>query len=652
MVELTVRKVSEEVIEFSVDLTTWRKLSNRFFQIGFYNLNMNILGISAYYHDSAAALIRSGEIIAAAQEERFTRKKHDARFPQAAISYCLQEGKLSLAQVDYVVFYDKPLVKFERLLETYLAYAPKGFISFLQSMPIWLKEKLYLKSILKQELAKLGMVKTGALPPLLFTEHHQAHAASAFYPSPFNTAGILCLDGVGEWATTSVWLGQDNQLIPQWQINFPHSLGLLYSAFTYFTGFKVNSGEYKLMGLAPYGEPKYVSTILDKLIHVRPDGTFQLNMRYFNYAVGLTMTNAAFNKLFDGPPRVPEAPLTQREFDLARSIQVVTEDIVLRLARTIRGELGVEYLCLAGGVALNCVANGKILQEQIFKDIWIQPAAGDAGGAVGAALSVWYEYLGNNRLVSQTDQMKGAYLGPQARLEDIRHFLQTIAAPYQELTEPELLQQVAQLLAAEKVIGWYQGRMEFGPRALGNRSILGDPRSPQMQSVMNLKIKYRESFRPFAPSVLHERVNDYFELNGASPYMLLVAEIKSALRKPMTPAQQQLFGIDKLNIPRSSLPAITHLDYSARIQTVHSATNPRYHALLKQFEQLTGCPVLVNTSFNVRGEPIVCTPQEAYQCFMRTEMDYLVLENFLLAKVTQPRTKEKNETWQREFELD
>jgi carbamoyltransferase len=612
---------------------------------------MNILGISAYYHDSAAALIADGQIIAAAQEERFTRKKHDPRFPLHAIRYCLETGQVSLQNVNYVVFYDKPLVKFERLLETYLGYAPKGFRSFVQAMPIWLKEKLYLKTLLKQELSALLTVPQASLPPLLFTEHHQAHAASAFYPSPFPRAGVLCLDGVGEWATTSVWLGEDNRLIPQWQIDFPHSLGLLYSAFTYFTGFKVNSGEYKLMGLAPYGEPKYVQTILDNLMDLQEDGTFQLNMRYFNYATGLTMTNRKFDKLFGGPPRPREGLLTQREMDIARSIQVVTEEVVLRLARTLQRELQVDYLCLAGGVALNCVANGRILRENLFKDIWIQPAAGDAGGALGAALSGWYQYLNQPRSTNEMDSMQGAYLGPQFQTEAIRSYLDSIQASYEYLPEAELLPKVAQILAQEQVVGWLHGRMEFGPRALGGRSILGDPRSPKMQSVMNLKIKYRESFRPFAPSVLYDRVSDYFELDQASPYMLLVADVKPELRSSLTAEQQQLFGIEKLNIPRSTLPAITHLDYSARIQTVHPQTNPRYYALLQQFEAETGCAVLVNTSFNVRGEPLVCSPQEAYQCFMRTEMDYLVLENFLLAKSKQPQWV-KDEAWQQEFELD
>ena len=611
---------------------------------------MNILGISAYYHDSAAALIRSGEIIAAAQEERFSRKKHDASFPNHAIRSCLEIGQVSLADLDYVVFYDKPLVKFERLLETYLGFAPKGFRSFVQAMPIWLKEKLYLKSVLKKELAALS-TSSSKLPPLLFTEHHQAHAASAFFPSPFQRAGVLCLDGVGEWATTSVWLGEDNHLTPQWEIDFPHSLGFLYSAFTYFTGFKVNSGEYKLMGLAPYGEPKYVQTILDHLIDLKEDGTFQLDMRYFNYAVGLTMTNRKFDKLFGGPPRPREGTLTQREMDIARSIQAVTEEVVLRLVRNVHKELGVDYLCLAGGVALNCVANGRILRENLLKDIWIQPAAGDAGGALGAALSVWHEYQDKPRAVNQVDSMQGAYLGPQSSDTDIRTYLDSINAPYEYLPDDELLPKLAQILSDENVVGWFHGRMEFGPRALGGRSILGDPRSTKMQSVMNLKIKFRESFRPFAPSILQDRVSDYFEMEHISPYMLLVADVKPEFRLPLTESQQKLFGIEKLNVSRSTLPAITHLDYSARIQTVHSETNPRYHALLKQFEALTGCPILVNTSFNVRGEPLVCTPQDAYQCFMRTEMDYLVLENCLLSKHNQP-VWAKDEAWKQEFELD
>jgi carbamoyltransferase len=612
---------------------------------------MNILGISAYYHDSAAALLRDGELVAAAQEERFSRKKHDARFPTHATEYCLAEGNVALQEIDYVVFYDKPLVKFDRLLETYLAYAPRGFRSFLAAMPIWLKEKLYLKKLLRDELATIAGCKVKELPRLMFTEHHQAHAASAFFPSPFERAAVLCMDGVGEWATASVWLGEGQSLTPQWEIDFPHSLGMLYSAFTYFTGFKVNSGEYKLMGLAPYGEPKYTDRILDKLLDLKDDGTFRLNMRYFNYTTGLTMTNTQFDGLFGGPPRKPESSVTQREMDIASSIQAATEEIVLRLGRTLHDELNVDYLCLAGGVALNCVANGRLLREGPFEDIWIQPAAGDAGGAVGAALAIWHEYLEKPRAVNTTDTMSGAYLGPRFSKENIRSYLDSIGASYTELDDGELMPRLANILAEDSVVGWFQGRMEFGPRALGGRSILGDPRSQTMQKVMNLKIKYRESFRPFAPSVLADRVSDYFELDRRSPYMLLVAPVKDEIRIAMTDDQEKLFGIDKLNVPRSQIPAITHVDYSARIQTVHEDTNPRYYDLLKHFETRTGCPLLVNTSFNVRGEPIVCTPEDAYRCFMRTEMDYLVLENFLLAKGDQPQW-EQDDSWKDEFELD
>jgi carbamoyltransferase len=611
----------------------------------------NILGISAYYHDSAAALLRNGEIIGAAQEERFSRKKHDARFPGHAIQYCLTDGEVKLCDLDYIVFYDKPLVKFDRLLETYLSYAPKGFRSFLAAMPIWLKEKLYLKNLLRKELATIGNCKTKDLPPLMFTEHHQAHAASAFFPSPFEKAAVLCMDGVGEWATTSVWIGEGNTLRPQWEIDFPHSLGLLYSAFTYFTGFKVNSGEYKLMGLAPYGEPKYMDLILKELLSVKDDGTFHMDMRYFNYATGLTMTNQRFDRLFGGPPRKPESPVTQREMDIAASIQAVTEEVVLRLAKTVHEELATAYLCLAGGVALNCVANGRLLREGPYKDIWIQPAAGDAGGAIGAASALWHEYLEKPRQVNGGDTMVGAYLGPRFSETEIQAYLDSVNARYVHLVDHELMPKLVEIIAEEHVVGWFQGRMEFGPRALGGRSIIGDARSPKMQSVMNLKIKYRESFRPFAPSVLAEQVSGVFDLDRASPYMLLVAPIKEDLRIPMTEAQKQLFGIEKLMVPRSQLPAITHVDYSARIQTVHRETNPRYYDLLKHFEQHTGCPVLVNTSFNVRGEPIVCTPEDAYRCFMRTEMDYLVLENFLLAKSDQPHW-ERDDSWKDEFELD
>ncbi len=613
-----------------------------------------ILGISAYYHDSAAAIVSDGHIVAAAQEERFTRIKQDSNFPAKAIAYCLSEAKIELKDITYIVFYDKPLVKFERLLETYLSYAPRGFQSFISAMPIWLKDKLFLKANLRRELAALGQIKQKALPPLLFTEHHQSHAASAFFPSPFERAAVLCLDGVGEWATSSLWLGDGHKLIPQWELDFPHSLGLLYSAFTYYTGFKVNSGEYKLMGLAPYGEPQYVKLILDELIDLKEDGTFRLNMKYFNYPTGLTMTNKAFDKLFNGPPRKAESEITQREMDLAASIQVVTEKIVLRLAQTAHTELGVDYLCLAGGVALNCVANGKILRQSPFKDIWIQPAAGDAGGALGAALSVWHEYLANpTQKVQGADNMQGSYLGPRFSTSNITSYLDSINAPYDVLADSELSSQLAQILASENVVGWFQGRMEFGPRALGGRSIIGDARSPKMQSIMNLKIKYRESFRPFAPVVKAGKAHEWFDFapEKTSPYMLIVADVKKEKHLAMDDAQSQLFGIDKLHVPRSTIPAVTHVDYSARIQTVHAETNPRFYDLLEKFEQKTQCPVLINTSFNVRGEPIVCTPEDAYRCFMRTEMDYLVLENVILKKNNQPLWEETKD-WKEEFALD
>lgn len=612
---------------------------------------MNLIGISAHYHDSAAALIRDGRIVAAAQEERFTRKKHDPDFPAHAIRYCLQEAGLTLADIDGVVYYDKPLIKFERLLETYLAYAPSGFVSFIKAMPVWLKDKLYLKQTLKKELAKLGGCKEAEVPPLLFTEHHQAHAASAFFPSPFEKAAVLCMDGVGEWATTSVWLGEGNQLTPLWEINFPHSLGMLYSAFTYYTGFKVNSGEYKLMGLAPYGEPKYVDLILDKLIDLKEDGSFRMDMQYFNYATGLTMTNDRFAELFGGPARQPESAISQKEMDIARSIQAVTEEIVLRLGRTVHRELGVDHLCLAGGVALNCVSNGRLLREGPFKEIWIQPAAGDAGGAIGCALAAYYAKSGAARVPEAGDSMQGSYLGPRYAADEIRRQLDEYGAVYRELDDTEFFDQVSDVLADEKVVGWFQGRMEFGPRALGGRSIIGDPRSRNMQSVMNLKIKYRESFRPFAPSVRAEKVGEWFEQESASPYMLIVAPVREDKRIAMTAEEEKLFGIDKLNVPRSQIPAVTHVDYSARIQTIHQQTNPRYYRLIEAFEAKTGCPVLINTSFNVRGEPIVCTPQDAYRCFMRTEMDYLVIENFVLAKSDQPAW-EGDESWKDEFQLD
>lgn len=610
-----------------------------------------ILGISAFYHDSAAALIGDGELLAAAQEERFSRKKHDPAFPAHAIAYCLDEAGIRLADVHSIVFYDKPLLKFERLLETYLSYAPRGFKSFMTAIPVWIKEKLFLKKMLKQELSAVSGLTESALPTLLFTEHHQSHAASAFYPSPYERAAVMCLDGVGEWATTSVWVGDQNQLTPQWEIDFPHSLGLLYSAFTYYTGFRVNSGEYKLMGLAPYGEPVYVDLILDNLLDLKEDGTFRLNMDYFGYATGLTMTNNRFAKLFGQAAREPEAELTQREMDIARSIQAVTEEIVLRLARTVHQETGLDNLCLAGGVALNCVANGRLLREGPFKSIWIQPAAGDAGGAIGAALSAYHEYEGQSRKVQAGDAMKGAYLGPSYDARAIREYLDKVGAVYQELSDEPLFTTLAEQLEQEKVIGWFAGRMEFGPRALGGRSIIGDARSKKMQSVMNLKIKYRESFRPFAPLIKHDKVSEWFDHEGPSPYMLIVAPVKASKRTLMSDEQAKLFGIDKLNVPRSEIPAVTHVDYSARLQTVHPETNPRFYNLLDTFEQKTGCPVLVNTSFNVRGEPIVNTPEDAYRCFMRTEMDFLVLENFLIDKTQQPNWQESAD-WKQEFELD
>ncbi len=612
---------------------------------------MRILGISAYYHDSAAALIVDGEIVAAAQEERFTRRKHDPRFPRHALAYCLREGGIGIRDLAGMVFYDKPLLKFERLLETQIAFAPRGLRQFATSIPVWLREKLNLRSLLRREFAAAGGCKDGELPPLYFSQHHQAHAASAFFVSPFQRAGVLCMDGVGEWATTSVWLGEDHHLTAQWEIDFPHSLGLFYSAFTSFAGFKVNSGEYKLMGLAPYGEPRYVQSILDNLIDIKDDGTFRLNLDYFEYTTGLTMTNERFHALFGGPPRQAETRLTQREMDLAASIQKVTEEIVLRLARTVHRELAVDYLCLAGGVALNCVANGRVLREGPFRDLWIQPAAGDAGGALGAALLLWHQYHGKPRRVRADDAMRGAFLGPSFSDAEIRTQLDAAGAVYRREEEAELVDRVARWLAEEAVIGWFQGRMEFGPRALGGRSILGDPRSPKMQSVMNLKIKYRESFRPFAPAVLAECVSDYFELDRSSPYMLVVAPIRKELRIALTPEQQELTGIEKLNAPRSTLPAVTHVDHSARVQTVHRETNPRFHALLQRFKALTGCGALVNTSFNVRGEPIVCTPAEAYQCFMRTDMDYLALGDYLLTKAEQPR-RVRDDSWTNEFEPD
>ena len=614
---------------------------------------MYILGISAFYHDSAACLVHEGEIIAAAQEERFTRKKHDSSFPHHAVRFCLAQAGIKITDVKYLVFYDKPLVKFERLLETYVGFSPKGIQSFLAAMPVWLKEKLFLRKLLQKEvLTCVEGVDQAQLPELLFGEHHESHAASAFFASPYQKAGVLCMDGVGEWATTSAWLGEGNTLTPLWEIPFPHSLGLLYSAFTYYTGFKVNSGEYKVMGLAPYGEPKYVKAIYEHLLDLKPDGTFRMNMEYFNYCTGLTMTSRKFDEVFGGPPRQPESKLSQREMDLARSIQEVTEEVMLRLSRTMHRETGVDYLCMAGGVALNCVGNGRVLREGPFKGIWIQPAAGDAGGALGAALSAWHLYENKPRTANNIkDQMKGSYLGPAFSNDEIELRLKQLDAAYVRLGEKDLFTRVAEELAAGKVVGWFQGRMEFGPRSLGGRSILGDARNTKMQSVMNLKIKYRESFRPFAPSVLRERVNSYFQMDCDSPYMLLVAPVQEKRRLPFKSSEKGLWGIELLNVLRSDIPAVTHIDYSARIQTVHEDTNPRYYYLLKSFEERTGYATLVNTSFNVRGEPIVCTPEDAFRCFMRTEMDILVLENCVLKKEDQ-KPLERDTDWKQEFALD
>jgi carbamoyltransferase len=605
---------------------------------------MNILGISAFYHDSAACLVKDGVIVAAAQEERFTRKKHDHNFPTHAIRYCLEEAGLKGANLDYVAFYDKPILKFERLLETYLAYAPVGIKSFLMAMPLWIKQKLWMKELISKELDYHGKI--------LFPEHHASHAASAFFPSPYPEAAFLTLDGVGEWATASYGVGRGNEIEILAEINFPHSLGLLYSAFTYYTGFKVNSGEYKLMGLAPYGEPKYKDAILSELIDLKEDGSFRLNLRYFNYCAGLTMTNGRFDKLFGGPPRRPESRLTQRDMDLARSVQEVTEEVMLRMARHVHRETGQRNLCLAGGVALNCVGNGRILREGPFENLWIQPAAGDAGGALGAALFVWHQYLQNARQVDgRRDLQRGSYLGPKFDNEAIRRYLTEHNIPYTELREEEIPERIADLIASEKVIGWFQGRMEFGPRALGGRSIIGDARSPKMQETMNLKIKFRESFRPFAPSVTAERASDYFEMDRESPYMLLVAPVRKEICREMSPEQQRLFGLDKLNVVRSSIPAVTHVDYSVRLQTVSEETHPLYYRLISKFDEKYGCPVIINTSFNVRGEPIVCTPEHAYLCFMRTNMDYLILGNFVLEK-TEQKPLDKDIDWLREFALD
>jgi carbamoyltransferase len=660
---------------------------------------VSILGISAFYHDSAACLVVDGELVAAAQEERFTRVKHDHRFPLNAARYCLSEAGIKAAQLNYVGFYDKPLLKFDRLLETYLDYAPSGFSSFLKALPLWMKEKLWMPDLIRTELGKAdretderAAKKLGKKFEwkLLFGDHHESHAASAFYPSPFEEAAILTIDGVGEWATSSIGIGKGNEITLLKELRFPDSLGLLYSAFTYYTGFRVNSGEYKVMGLAPYGEPKYVPVIKDKLLEIRDDGSLKMNHEYFSYSQGLRMTNGAFDKLFGGAPRKPESLITQKEMDLARSIQVITEEVMLKMTQFAHKETGMKKLCMAGGVALNCVANGRVLREVPFEDIWIQPAAGDAGGALGIALAIWHRYLGNSRLSPEragtwqssgtvarltnsppqnngrksndgdgqakhlsayADGMKGSYLGPGHSEGAIESFLKSQQLPYRKYSRQDLPGVVADLLAAGKIIGLHQGRMEFGPRALGGRSIIGDPRSPEMQSAMNLKIKYRESFRPFAPSVLREQVADWFELDADSPYMLLVADVAATRRRKMTAQEQALWGIDKLNIRRSEIPAVTHVDYSARIQTVRRETNPLYWEIIEAFRQQTGCPVVVNTSFNVRGEPIVCTPEDSYRCFMRTEMDFLVLETCLLDKKEQPAFLEA-ENWKARFKLD
>jgi carbamoyltransferase len=623
-----------------------------------------ILGLSAYYHDSAACLVEDGHVLAAAQEERFTRKKHDAGFPSNAVAYCLREAGITAGELNLVGFYEKPLVKFERLLETYVACAPRGLQSYLMALPLWLTDKLWMADDIRDQLE-------GYQGEVLFGEHHESHAASAFYPSPFEQAAVITIDGVGEWATSSIGTGRGHELELMKELRFPHSLGLLYSAFTYFTGFKVNSGEYKIMGLAPYGEPKYVKAIKDHLLEIKDDGSLWMNMDYFTYPQGLTMTGAGFERLFDGPARSPESRLTQREMDLARSVQEITEEVMLKMARFAHLETGMRDLCLAGGVALNCVGNGRLLRERIFDQIWIQPAAGDAGGALGVALGLWHRYLDNPRLSPETagtwqrpsavadvaappryaDGMNGSYLGPRASDEDVRRFVDTHGYPAHRLEGQALADRVATLMAQDKVVGLVQGRMEFGPRALGGRSIIGDARSPRMQSVMNLKIKFRESFRPFAPAVLREHVADWFELDGDSPYMLLVADVLPSRRLPMRDDAKALWGIERLNVPRSTIPAVTHVDYSARIQTVRRDTSPLYYDIIEAFHRKTGCPVIVNTSFNVRGEPIVCTPEDAYRCFMRTHMDVLVLEHYVLLKEEQPAVADDG-AWQKEFVLD
>lgn len=604
---------------------------------------MYIIGISAFYHDSAACLLKNGEIIAAAQEERFTRIKHDHAFPINAINFCLSFAKIDIAEVEHIAFYDKPFLKFERILETHLSYAPKGIKSFIKALPLWIKKKLWIRELIKDKLEYKGNI--------LFPEHHVSHAASAFFPSPFEEAAFITMDGVGEWATTSYGIGEGNNLELQADIKFPHSLGLLYSAFTYYTGFRVNSGEYKVMGLAPYGIPKYKNLIYNNLIDVRDDGSFKMNMKYFDYSVGLKMTSNKFNNLFGGPPRKPESELTQKEMDLARSVQEVTEEIVIKIAKNVSVETGKKDLCLAGGVALNCVANGKLLRSNLFENIWIQPAAGDAGGAVGSALAVWHLHLNNVRSTNGKDSMKGCYLGPEFNDSSIRQFLDKNEYKYKKMNQETLFDKVADLINDDKVIGYFDGRMEFGPRALGGRTIIGDARSSKMQKTMNLKIKYRESFRPFAPSVLAEEISNYFEIKTESPYMLLVANVKKEKQIKMSNEQSGYFGLDQLNVVRSDIPAVTHVDYSARIQSVNSKTNPRYHKLISTFKEKYGTAVIVNTSFNVRGEPIVCTPDDAYRCFMRTEMDYLVMGNYILTKKDQEKLK-SDTNWQEEFQLD
>ncbi len=605
---------------------------------------MKILGISCYYHDAAACLVVDGTVVAAASEERFSRIKQDSGFPKLAIAYCLQQGGIDESELDYVTFYDKPFLKFERILETYIAGVPRGLPSFLKAVPLWIKKKLFIPDLIRKSLANFD-------GKLLFPEHHESHAASAFYPSPFQEAAFLTIDGVGEWATTSFGVGSGNRLRIDKELHFPHSLGLLYSAFTYYTGFKVNSGEYKVMGLAPYGVGKYTQTILDELVDLKDDGSFRMNQEYFDYTSGLRMTSEKLHRLFGGPPREPESKLTQKQMDLARSVQEVTEEIVLRMARHVHEHTGQKYLVMAGGVALNCVANGRVLREGPFEDIWIQPAAGDAGGALGAALMVWHEYLEKPRQAVPRGTQKGSYLGPDFTPGEIRKTLDRFGANYELLTEDEVPKRVGRLIADEKVIGWFQGRMEFGPRALGARSIIGDARSPKMQTTMNLKIKFRESFRPFAPTIMAEHISDYFEIDRESPYMLLVAPVREEHRTTSAEEEDELFGIDKLNVVRSKIPAITHVDYSARIQSVHPDDNKLYYEAIREFKEISGCPVIINTSFNVRGEPIVMNPEHAYTCFMRTNMDYLVVGPYLLSKADQPEWSEDGD-WRDEFQLD